>query len=142
LGCSGRTNGSEASLQVIERQAIQRLVRELSGNLFRRLKTGGGATQETVTEAFKILCADKNVRGILVNIFGGIMKCDVVAEGIVTAAKSVHMDRPLVVRLEGTNVERGKQILKDSGLAIIPADSMADAAQKIVAATREEKART
>jgi succinyl-CoA synthetase beta subunit len=100
------------------------------------LDVGGGASTEQVTEAFKILCADKNVRGILVNIFGGIMKCDVIANGILTAVKQVKVNVPLVVRLEGTNVELGKKILKDSGLAIIPADSMADAAQKIVKAAK------
>jgi succinyl-CoA synthetase beta subunit len=98
------------------------------------LDVGGGASVEQVTEAFKILCGDPNVRGILVNIFGGIMKCDIIAQGILTAVKQVNVSVPLVVRLEGTNVELGKQILKDSGLAIIPADSMADAAQKIVKA--------
>jgi succinyl-CoA synthetase beta subunit len=85
-----------------------------------------------VTEAFKIIWADPNVKGILVNIFGGIMKCDVIATGVVEAAKQVGLDRPLVVRLEGTNVEKGKQILNESGLKIVAADSMADAAQKIV----------
>jgi succinyl-CoA synthetase beta subunit len=100
------------------------------------LDVGGGASTEQVTEAFKILCADKNVRGILVNIFGGIMKCDVIANGILTAVKQVNVRVPLVVRLEGTNVELGKRILKDSGLAIIAADSMADAAQKIVQAAQ------
>jgi succinyl-CoA synthetase beta subunit len=98
------------------------------------LDVGGGATEEQVTEAFKILIADKNVRAILVNIFGGIMKCDVIAQGIINAAKSVKLNVPLVVRLEGTNVERGKQLLKESGLALIPADDLADAAQKAVEA--------
>jgi len=100
------------------------------------LDVGGGASTEQVTEAFKLLCADKNVRGILINIFGGIMKCDVIANGILTAVKHVNVRVPLVVRLEGTNVELGKRILKDSGLAIIAADSMADAAQKIVKAAK------
>jgi succinyl-CoA synthetase beta subunit len=100
------------------------------------LDVGGGASTEQVTEAFKILCADKNVRGILINIFGGIMKCDVIANGILTAVKQVNVRVPLVVRLEGTNVELGKKILKESGLAIIAADSMADAAQKIVKAAK------
>ena len=100
------------------------------------LDVGGGATQATVTEAFKILCADKNVAGILVNIFGGIMKCDVIATGIVGAVREVKLNVPLVVRLEGTNVDLGKQILKDSGLPIITADGLADAAQKVVAASR------
>ena len=100
------------------------------------LDVGGGASTEQVTEAFKLLCADKNVRGILINIFGGIMKCDVIANGILTAVKHVNVRVPLVVRLEGTHVELGKRILKDSGLAIIAADSMADAAQKIVKAAK------
>nr|NNM91151.1 ADP-forming succinate--CoA ligase subunit beta [Bacilli bacterium] len=96
------------------------------------LDVGGGATEEKVTEAFKIILSDPGVKGILVNIFGGIMKCDVIANGVVAAAKQVGLTHPLVVRLEGTNVDMGKQILKDSGLAIVPADSLAEAAQKIV----------
>jgi succinyl-CoA synthetase beta subunit len=98
------------------------------------LDVGGGATEEQVTEAFKILIADKKVKAILVNIFGGIMKCDVIAEGIINAAKTVKLSVPLVVRLEGTNVERGKQLLKGSGIELIAADDLADAAQKAVAA--------
>ena len=100
------------------------------------LDVGGGATEEQVTEAFKILIADKKVKAILVNIFGGIMKCDVIAQGIIDAAKTVKLSVPLVVRLEGTNVERGKQLLKESGLALIAADDLADAAQKVVTATK------
>jgi succinyl-CoA synthetase beta subunit len=98
------------------------------------LDVGGGATEEQVTEALKILIADKHVKAILVNIFGGIMKADIIAQGIINAAKSVKLSVPLVVRLEGTNVERGKQLLKESGLALIAADDLADAAQKAVAA--------
>ena len=98
------------------------------------LDVGGGATEEQVTEAFKILIADKKVKAILVNIFGGIMKCDVIAEGIINAAKTVKLSVPLVVRLEGTNVERGKQLLKGSGIELIGADDLADAAQKAVVA--------
>jgi succinyl-CoA synthetase beta subunit len=98
------------------------------------LDVGGGATEEQVTEAFKILIADKKVKAILVNIFGGIMKCDVIAKGIINAAKTVKLSVPLVVRLEGTNVERGKQLLEESGVALIAADDLADAAQKAVAA--------
>src|SRR5471032_1949475 len=98
------------------------------------LDVGGGASAEKVTEAFKIMLKNPKVKAILVNIFGGIMKCDVIAEGIVTAAKQVHLTVPLVVRLEGTNDEMGRQILKNSGLPIISADNMGDAAQKIVAA--------
>ena len=100
------------------------------------LDVGGGATEEQVTEAFKILIADKKVKAILVNIFGGIMKCDVIAQGIIDAAKSVKLSVPLVVRLEGTNVERGKQLLKESGVALIAADDLADAAQKVVGAAK------
>ncbi|WP_332648439.1 ADP-forming succinate--CoA ligase subunit beta [Lysinibacillus sp. 54212] len=96
------------------------------------LDVGGGATAEKVTEAFKIILSDPNVKGIFVNIFGGIMKCDIIAEGVITAAKQVGLAVPLVVRLEGTNVERGKQLLNESGLNIVAADSMADGAQKIV----------
>ncbi|MBK3494405.1 ADP-forming succinate--CoA ligase subunit beta [Viridibacillus sp. YIM B01967] len=96
------------------------------------LDVGGGATAEKVTEAFKIILSDANVKGIFVNIFGGIMKCDVIAEGVITAAKEVGLSVPLVVRLEGTNVERGKSLLNESGINIITADSMADGAQKIV----------
>ena len=98
------------------------------------LDVGGGATTEKVTAAFRIITGDPNVKGIFVNIFGGIMKCDVIAEGIVEAVKQVGLKVPLVVRLEGTNVERGKQILSESGLNVIPANGMADGAQKIIAA--------
>ena len=96
------------------------------------LDVGGGATAEKVTEAFKIILSDKNVKGIFVNIFGGIMKCDVIAEGVITAAKEVGLQVPLVVRLEGTNVDLGKKLLNESGLNIVAAGSMADGAQKIV----------
>ena len=98
------------------------------------LDVGGGATTEKVTEAFKIITSDKNVKGILVNIFGGIMRCDVIAEGVVEAVKEVGLKVPLVVRLEGTNVDAGKKIIAESGLNVIPADDLDDAAQKIVAA--------
>ena len=98
------------------------------------LDVGGGASAEKVTEAFKIMLKNPNVKAILVNIFGGIMKCDVIAEGVVTAAKEVRLNVPLVVRLEGTNVELGKKILAESGLPIISGNNMADAAQKVVAA--------
>jgi succinyl-CoA synthetase beta subunit len=97
------------------------------------LDVGGGASKEKVTAAFKIILADPAVKGILVNIFGGIMKCDIIADGIVAAAKEVNLQVPLVVRLEGTNVEQGKQILANSGLAIVPANDLGDAAKKIVA---------
>jgi succinyl-CoA synthetase beta subunit len=100
------------------------------------LDVGGGATKERVAEAFKIILADEKVEAILVNIFGGIMRCDVLAEGIVTAARELGLEVPLVVRLEGTNVVRGKAILAESGLAIISADSLGDAAERVVAATK------
>ena len=101
------------------------------------LDVGGGATKERVTAAFKIILSDPNVEGILVNIFGGIMRCDVIAEGVVAAAREIGLQVPLVVRLEGTNVELGKKILKESGLAITSADDLGDAAAKIVRAVKE-----
>jgi len=101
------------------------------------LDVGGGATKERVTAAFKIILSDPRVEGILVNIFGGIMRCDVIAEGVVAAAREVSLDVPLVVRLEGTNVDLGKEILAQSGLPIISADNLADAAEKIVRAVKE-----
>jgi succinyl-CoA synthetase beta subunit len=103
------------------------------------LDVGGGATKERVTAAFKIILKDPNVEGILVNIFGGIMRCDVIAEGVVAAAHEVSLHVPLVVRLEGTNVELGKKILRESGLAITSADNLADAAEKIVTAVKESR---
>jgi succinyl-CoA synthetase beta subunit len=101
------------------------------------LDVGGSATKEKVTEAFKIILSDEAVEGILVNIFGGIMRCDIIAEGVVAAAKALSLTKPLVVRLAGTNVEEGKKILSDSGLKITPADDLDDAAMKIVSAVRE-----
>jgi succinyl-CoA synthetase beta subunit len=101
------------------------------------LDVGGGATKERVTAAFKIILSDPNVEGILVNIFGGIMRCDVIAEGVVAAAREVALHVPLVVRLEGTNVELGKKILAESGLPILSADNLADAAAKVVKAVKE-----
>jgi succinyl-CoA synthetase beta subunit len=101
------------------------------------LDVGGGATRERVTTAFKLILSDQNVRGILVNIFGGIMRCDIIAEGVVAAAREVRLEVPLVVRLEGTNVELGKKILKESGLPIVSADNLADAAEKVVRAVKE-----
>jgi succinyl-CoA synthetase beta subunit len=101
------------------------------------LDVGGGATKEKVTAAFKIITADPRVKGILVNIFGGIMKCDVIAEGVVAAVRDVGLKVPLVVRLEGTNVELGKKIITDSGLNVLPADDLNDAAQKIVKAVKD-----
>jgi succinyl-CoA synthetase beta subunit len=101
------------------------------------LDVGGGATKEKVTAAFKIITADPRVKGILVNIFGGIMKCDIIAEGVIAAVKEVGLQVPLVVRLEGTNVELGKKIIKDSQLNVISADNLDDAAKKIVKAVKE-----
>jgi len=100
------------------------------------LDVGGGATKDKVTEAFKIITSDSNVKGILVNIFGGIMRCDVIAEGVVAAVKDVGLEVPLVVRLEGTNVEQGKEIINASGLNVIAADNLSDAAEKIVKAVK------
>src|SRR3546814_231305 len=104
------------------------------------LDVGGGANKEKVTAAFKIILSDPAVHGILVNIFGGIMRCDIIAEGIVEAAREVHLSVPLVVRLEGTNVEEGKAILAESGLPIVPANDLGDAARKIVEQVKELEA--
>jgi succinyl-CoA synthetase beta subunit len=114
--------------------ATMDIIKSYGGEPANFLDVGGGATEEQVTEAFKILIADKHVKAILVNIFGGIMKVDIIAQGIINAAKSIKLSVPLIVRLEGTNVEKGKQLLKESGLALIAADDLADAAQKAVAA--------
>ena len=100
------------------------------------LDVGGGASKEKVSAAFKIILSDKNVKGILINIFGGIMKCDVIAEGVIAAAKETELNIPLVVRLAGTNFEKGKEILNNSELTIIPADALNDAAKKIVEAIK------
>jgi len=120
--------------------ATMDIIKHFGGEPANFLDVGGGATEETVTAAFKILLSDDKVKGILVNIFGGIMKCDVIARGIVAAAKNVDLNVPLVVRLEGTNVDAGKKILAESGLPITPADSLADAAKKIVGAVRQQSA--
>ncbi len=124
IGCM--VNGAGLAMATMD------IIKHFGGEPANFLDVGGGATAEKVTEAFKIILSDENVKGIFVNIFGGIMRCDVIAEGIIEAAKQVELDRPLVVRLEGTNVEKGKDILSKSGLNIVPADSMADGAQKIV----------
>jgi succinyl-CoA synthetase beta subunit len=116
--------------------ATMDIIKFYGGSPANFLDVGGGATEEQVTEAFKILIADKKVKAILVNIFGGIMKGDVVAQGIINAAKTVHLSVPLIVRLEGTNVEKGKQLLKESGVTLITADDLADAAQKAVKAAK------
>jgi succinyl-CoA synthetase beta subunit len=101
------------------------------------LDVGGGASKEKVEEAFKIILSDPAVKGILVNIFGGIMRCDIIADGIIAAAKEMHIEVPLVVRLEGTNVDLGKEMLAKSGLKILPADDLADAAAKITSAIKK-----
>jgi succinyl-CoA synthetase beta subunit len=112
--------------------ATMDIIKHYMGDPANFLDVGGGATEEKVKEAFKIILSDQNVKGIFVNIFGGIMKCDIIATGVVAAAKELGLDVPLVVRLEGTNVDLGKKILKESGLNITAAESMADGAQKIV----------
>jgi succinyl-CoA synthetase beta subunit len=114
--------------------ATMDIIKLYGGSPANFLDVGGGATTEKVTEAFKLMLKNPNLKAILVNIFGGIMRCDVIAEGVVAAAREVHLHVPLVVRLEGTNVELGKQILAESGLPIISGNDMADAAQKVVAA--------
>ena len=116
--------------------ATMDIVKLYGGNPANFLDVGGGATTEKVTEAFKLMLKNPDLKAILVNIFGGIMKCDVIATGVVEAAKQVKLGVPLVVRLEGTNVELGKQILAQSGLPIISANNMADAAEKVVQAAR------
>src|SRR5213082_3741045 len=116
--------------------ATMDIIKFYGGSPANFLDVGGGATEEQVTEAFKILIADKKVEAILVNIFGGIMQCDVIAQGIISAAKTVHLSVTLVVRLEGTNVKKGKQLLQKSSMALITADDLADAAEKAVKATK------
>ena len=116
--------------------ATMDIIKFYGGNPANFLDVGGGATEEQVTEAFKILVSDKNVKAILVNIFGGIMKCDVIAQGIINAVKTVNLPVPLVVRLEGTNVKAGKKLIAESALQVIAADDLADAAQKVVAAAK------
>ncbi|MCV9887644.1 ADP-forming succinate--CoA ligase subunit beta [Metabacillus halosaccharovorans] len=124
IGCM--VNGAGLAMSTMD------IIKYYGGEPANFLDVGGGATAEKVTEAFKIILSDQNVKGIFVNIFGGIMKCDVIAEGVVEATKQVGLEIPLVVRLEGTNVELGKKILDESGLNITSAQSMADGAQKIV----------
>ncbi len=124
IGCM--VNGAGLAMSTMD------IIKYYGGDPANFLDVGGGATAEKVTEAFKIILSDPNVKGIFVNIFGGIMKCDVIAEGVVAATKEVGLQIPLVVRLEGTNVDLGKKILNESGLNITPASSMADGAEKIV----------
>jgi succinyl-CoA synthetase beta subunit len=118
--------------------ATMDIIKFYGGSPANFLDVGGSATEEQVTEAFKILVADKRVEAILVNIFGGIAKCDVIAQGILNAARTVDLRVPLVVRLEGTNVDAGKKLIANSGLAVIPADDLADAAQKAVRAAKQK----
>jgi len=128
IGCM--VNGAGLAMATMD------IIKEYGGTPANFLDVGGGASKETVTEAFKILLSDSNVKAILVNIFGGIMKCDVIAGGIVEAAKELKLSVPLVVRLQGTNVELGKEILAKSGLQIVPATTMNEAAEKVVAAIK------
>ncbi|PZQ13061.1 MAG: ADP-forming succinate--CoA ligase subunit beta [Ancylobacter novellus] len=128
IGCM--VNGAGLAMATLD---IIKLYGEEPANF---LDVGGGASEEKVTAAFKIITADPQVKGILVNIFGGIMKCDVIANGVIAAVKTVGLNVPLVVRLEGTNVEEGKKIIAESGLNVLPADDLDDAAQKIVAAVK------
>jgi succinyl-CoA synthetase beta subunit len=130
IGCL--VNGAGLAMSTMD------IIKYVGGEPANFLDVGGGATTEQVTLAFKIILQDPKVKGILINIFGGIAKCDVIAEGVVAAAKEVGLQVPLVVRLEGTNVDLGKKILADSGLAITPADDMLDAAKKAVAAAGGE----
>lgn len=126
IGCM--VNGAGLAMSTMD------IIKYCGGEPANFLDVGGGATKERVTEAFKLILSDENVKGILVNIFGGIMRCDVIAEGVIAAAKEVNLEVPLVVRLEGTNVDLGKKILAESGLKIEPANDLGDAAEKIVAA--------
>jgi succinyl-CoA synthetase beta subunit len=125
IGCM--VNGAGLAMATMD------TVKYFGGQPANFLDVGGGATTEKVTAAFKIITSDPAVKGIFVNIFGGIMKCDTIAEGVIAAVKQVGLKVPLVVRLEGTNVELGKKLLASSGLAVTPADDMADGAKKIVA---------
>lgn len=129
IGCM--VNGAGLAMATMD------IIQLYGGSPANFLDVGGGATRDRVTSAFKLILSDKNVEGILVNIFGGIMRCDVIAEGVVAAAREVSLHVPLVVRLEGTNVDLGKKILADSGLPILTAENLADAAEKIVKAVKE-----
>ena len=129
IGCM--VNGAGLAMATMD------IIKLYGGEPANFLDVGGGATTERVTAAFKIILSDKNVKGVLVNIFGGIMKCDIIANGIVAAAKEVSLSVPLVVRLEGTNVKEGKEILANSGLPIVSANDLADAAKKVVEATQK-----
>jgi succinyl-CoA synthetase beta subunit len=131
IGCM--VNGAGLAMATMD------IIKLYGGSPANFLDVGGGATKERVTTAFKLILSDPNVEGILVNIFGGIMRCDVIAEGVVAAAREVSLNVPLVVRLEGTNVDLGKKIMAESGLPIIAADNLADAAEKVVKAVKEAK---
>jgi succinyl-CoA synthetase beta subunit len=128
IGCM--VNGAGLAMATMD------IIKLYGGEPANFLDVGGGADKQRVTEAFKIILSDPHVKAILVNIFGGIMRCDVIAEGVIAAAREMHITVPLVVRLEGTNVERGRELLRESGLAIIPADDLDDAAKKAVAAVK------
>jgi succinyl-CoA synthetase beta subunit len=128
IGCL--VNGAGLAMATMD------IIKHHGGDPANFLDVGGGATKEQVEKAFTMILSSPKVKGIFVNIFGGIMKCDVIAEGVVAATKALGLEVPLVVRLEGTNVDRGKQILRESGLAIEPADTMADGAKKIVGAVK------
>ena len=129
IGCM--VNGAGLAMATMD------IIKLYGGEPANFLDVGGGATKDRVTEAFKILLSDKRVQGVLVNIFGGIMRCDVIAQGVVEAAKEMGINVPLVVRLQGTNVEEGRKILADSALSITPAETMAEAAEKIVRAVKQ-----
>lgn len=128
IGCM--VNGAGLAMATMD------VIKQAGGEPANFLDVGGGATKEKVCEAFKLILKDENVKGILVNIFGGIMRCDIIADGVINAAKELELKVPLVVRLQGTNVEIGKEMLANSGLAIIPADTIAEAADKVVAAVK------
>ncbi len=128
VGCM--VNGAGLAMATMD------LVKLAGGEPANFLDVGGGANEEQVKNAFRIILSDTNVRGVLINIFGGIMRCDIIAKGVVAAVREMGLAIPVVVRLEGTNVDQGKQILRESGLKITPADGLADAAQKVVEAVR------
>jgi succinyl-CoA synthetase beta subunit len=131
IGCM--VNGAGLAMATMD------IIKLYGGSPANFLDVGGGATRERVSTAFKLILSDPNVEGILVNIFGGIMRCDVIAEGVVGAAREINLHVPLVVRLEGTNVDLGKKIMQQSGLPILAAENLADAAQKIVTAVKEAR---
>jgi succinyl-CoA synthetase (ADP-forming) beta subunit (EC 6.2.1.5) len=129
VGCM--VNGAGLAMSTMD------IIQYAGGSPANFLDVGGGANEEQVKNAMRIILSDPHVKGVLINIFGGIMRCDIIANGVVNAVKEIGIKVPVVVRLEGTNVEEGKQILRDSGLAVIPADGMKDAAEKIIAAVKK-----